>query len=466
MEKENKRKPIVRISYNELEAYILLPMVSAEESYSVAEVMEALTKSNVRYGVDQDKILEIIKDRIFGREVLVATGTPVVDGKDAFFKYKFNTDFNKKPTVREDGSVDYWSIHAVEIVEEGQVIAIYNEPVDGENGMTVTGKVKVAKRGRPLPPLVGKGFERSEDGLIYTASVTGKIEMNKNRIMISTVYEVYGNVDLQTGNIDFRGDVIIHGNVTTGAKIKATGSITIDGTAEGCQLNAGKDIILRGGMIGGEKARIHARGNISAKFIEYSTVEAEGFIEATSAMNSTIVSYDKVFFNGRFASVVGGSVSGCAGIEANNFGNSTEIKTEICVGVHAKIRQRLRTLQMSIDDNHALVDKLNLGIQQFDEIAREKNIDGRNDERRVSLLRTRIAKQAEIASDSEELVRLNSIIERSRDAKVIVYNTVYPGVEVCINDSKAILKDEHSAVEFVERGENVVMMSIQHAMVL
>ena len=141
--------------------------------------------------------------------------------------------------------------------------------------------------------------------------------MKNDRIMIQSVYEVSGNVDLATGNIDFRGDVIIHGNVTTGSKIKATGNITIDGTAEGCTIEAGKDIILRGGMIGGEKASIKAKGNITAKFIEYSTVEAEGAIEASSAMNSTIVSYDRIFFRGKNATVVGGSVYGCAGIETD-----------------------------------------------------------------------------------------------------------------------------------------------------
>ena len=37
-------------------------------------------------------------------------------------------------------------------------------------------------------------------------------------------------------------DIVIHGNVESGVNIRAPGSITIDGVAEACMLEAGKDI--------------------------------------------------------------------------------------------------------------------------------------------------------------------------------------------------------------------------------
>lgn len=462
---DTKREPVVRTSYDEMEAYILLPIVGMDETYSPNEVMDALHKKKITYGVDQDMILTMIKNRVFGKEVKIARGKKCVDGVDAYYTYNFNYDLNRKPKIREDGSVDYWSIHLVEVVEEGQVIAIYNEPVNGEDGMSVTGKVIKCKRGRPLPPIAGRGFDRSEDNRVYTANIAGKIEMKNNRIMILPVYEVYGNVDLATGNIDFRGDVIVHGNVNTGASIRCTGTVTVDGTVEGAIINAGKDITFRGGVIGGEKAFIRTKGNIHAKFIEYARVEADGYIEAASAMNSTIISYDKVLFSGKHASVVGGSVYGCAGIEANNFGNDTEIKTEVHAGVHKQLREKVYHLEKQIADDKSLIDKINIGIEQFDELTKEKDIDGKNDERRVSLLRTRISKQADIASDTEELIRLNGIIENSQGASVKVIHSVFPGVTVSINDSKVTVKNKQKSVEFIERNEKVVMLSMAGSLV-
>lgn len=453
-------KPQVRISYDEMEAYITMPLLPMDKNHTTADILAALEKNNVRYGVIQDTLISMVKKRLYGREILIAKGEPVVNGTDGYFDFNFDTDFSKKPKVNEDGTVDYWSIHAVEVVEEGQVIAIYNPPVAGKNGMTVTGKQLIAKMGRNLPPLSGKGFDRSEDNMVYTANISGKIEYVNKRIMITGVYEVFGNVDVQVGNIDFRGDVIIHGNVTTGATISTTGSITIDGTAEGCTLQAGRDIILRGGMIGGDKAMIKAKGNIFAKFIEYSTVEAEGFIQADSAMNSTIISYDRIFFNGSHASVVGGSIFGCGGIEANNFGNSSEIKTEICAGVHRKLLERVLTLQEQADEIESLINKINAGIEQFDEMTRLRNRDMKNDERRVSLLRARIAKKAELATVSEELNRINQILARSKGATIKVLHDVYPGVQIAIDDCKVNVKEKQKCIEFRLRRGSIIMESM------
>lgn len=460
MDAQQTKEPIVRISYDEMEAYLLLPTLASDESYSLEDVKQAIQKAGVKSGIDEAVLASAVENRFYGREILFAKGMEPVNGRDGFYEYKFNTNFDHKPKVKPDGSVDYWSVHSVEIVEEGQVIATYTEPIEGSDGYTVNGKPKLAQRGRPAPPLVGQGFEKSADGKEYISKLTGKIDMKNDRIMIQSVYEVSGNVDLVTGNIDFRGDVIIHGNVTTGARIKATGNITIDGTAEGCSIEAGKDIILRGGMIGGEKASIKAKGNITAKFIEYSTVEAEGSIEASSAMNSTIVSYDHIFFRGKNATVVGGTVYGCAGIETDGLGNASERRTEVCVGVHKRLLQRVLTLQKEIEDTASMIEKINIGIQQFDEMGKARNIDMRNDERRVALLRARIAKQAEAAKRKDEMDQLQLIIDKSKGATVKVIHTVYPGVEIAINDAKIKVPSANSGVEFILRNEKVAMVAV------
>ena len=77
--------------------------------------------------------------------------------------------------------------------------------------------------------------------------------MQNDRIVVLPVHEVSGMQSLAEGNIDFRGDIVIHGMWRAASTSGQTGSITIDGVAEACMLEAGKDIILRGGMLGGNK---------------------------------------------------------------------------------------------------------------------------------------------------------------------------------------------------------------------
>ena len=291
-----KKEPKIRISYDEMEAYLLLPTpLEIDEEYTFDDVMEKVRAAGVKIGINETKISAMIQERYFDRECLIAKGIDVVNGVDAYFDYNFDTNFNKVPSLREDGTVDYWSIHTVELVEEGQVIAEYHEPVEGSNGMTVKGKLLVAKRGKPLPQLAGKGFVRSEDNKTYTCTMNGKIEMKENRILISDVHEVHGDVGLKTGNIDFRGDVIIHGNVPTGAVIRATGSITVDGTVEGAILDAHKDIIIRGGMLGAGRGTVITKGNLFVKFMEYSRVKAHGSVTTDSLINCKVSAYDKLY---------------------------------------------------------------------------------------------------------------------------------------------------------------------------
>lgn len=250
MAERNQMEPQVRFGYEDMEAYMSLPAPTGE-NYILKDLRDALLQRGITYGVDENVLESMIRDRRYEQEVLVAKGTPAGEGRDGYYEYHFKQKLSQKPKQLPDGSVDYWSIEKVETVKAGQVVAVYHPAVQGENGTNVKGRPLNAKRARELGPLKGKGFSRSEDNLTYTADVDGKIEMMNDRIIILSVYEIAGNADMSVGNIDFRGDVVIHGNVCSGVNIKCSGSITIDGVVEMAQLSAGKDIVLRGGMMGG-----------------------------------------------------------------------------------------------------------------------------------------------------------------------------------------------------------------------
>lgn len=422
-----KREPVIRISSDRMEAFIMLPTVEEEYHYTVDEVLEAVNRNGVIYGINCEIISDMIEKRLMGREVLFAKGKPAVDGADGYFDFYFDSDLNHRPTVKSDGSVDYWSVHSVEVVKKGQTIANYCEPVAGEDGIDVLGRVIAAKKGKGLPPLL----------------------------------EINGDVDVGTGNIDFVGDVVIHGSVKTGAKIRAAKSITIDGVCEGCVLEAGNDLILRKGMIGMGKARIIVKGNLFAKFMEYTDVEVDGFVEADSAINCNVVSNDKVLFNGGHASIVGGKVYGCAGIEVQNLGNDAFIKTEVHVGVHKKIKIKIAELEKLVDQKQMLLNNINAGIKQIEQMMGSA-ADGMNlEEKKLALVRAKIEKTAELTEDKEELERLKGIVERSTGATVQVLEHVYPNVEVCINNSKLVTKEEFDKIEFKEKDKAVVMLSMK-----
>lgn len=450
-----EQKPVVRITHDEMEAYLSLPKPEGEEEYAVAQLMQALAEKNITTGIDQQKISDMITDKVYDTDVLVAVGAQAMDGVDGYYDYNFNTNFDSKPKVLPDGSVDYWSVHSIEAVVEGQVIAIYHPAIEGEDGVTVKGRPIQAKRGRDQMPIKGKGFERMNDNLTYTATIDGKIEMQNDRIVILPVHELYGNAELAGGNIDFRGDIVIHGNVESGVVIHATGSITVDGVAEACVLDAGKDIILRSGMLGGGKASVRTKGNITAKFFEFTKIECEGDIQADVLMESNVVCHGQIILSGSRGSIIGGKVHAIRGIMVSTLGNDAEKRTEIFVGAGIEVYSRLKVLEKKIEVEADELNKIEAGLQKFDKLSKERGVSYADDPRRTALLRAKIQNGAKLASDKEEAKKLQALAESARGACVSVLKEVYPGVVINIDELKFTLKNIGKGIEFYKMPDKI-----------
>lgn len=453
--------PRARISYDEMEAFLVLPTPKMGEEYTFEEVMEFLDVNQIRHGIEQELIRKMIRDEVYNREFCVAVGTPMVEGRDGHYDYLFNHNFSKKPKIRPDGSVDYWSINTIEPVEKGQVIVIYKPARAGEDGMTVKGKPILAKRARDLPPLKGRGFTRQEDGVTYTANMDGKVDMEGERVIVSPLYEIFGNADLSVGNINFVGDVLIHGNVASGVTIKATGNITVDGVVESAYITANSDIILRSGMVGGNRARLNCGGNLYAKFVEYTKIEVKGRIEADAFVGCEIVCGEQILLNGKKSKIVGGEVYAVQGIQASVLGSPGEVQTLVQVGAREEVVRRISLIERKVEVMEANLDKIEEGLKNFDKLGKERGVDYRDDPRRVELLRIKIQDMAAIAADRNELERLNQELEDAKGATIAVRRIVFPGVSVGVDDLKLNVLEEQEKLQFEKRIDKIVMTRLE-----
>lgn len=451
-----KTKPRVRIRYDEMEAYIMLPEPEAGEKYTISNLMQVLGENEVRAGIDQDKLLDMINNSLYEVEVPVAKGTSVVDGTDGYYEYNFNTNVDKKPKILPDGSVDYWSVNSIEEVREGQIIAVYHPAVQGKDGVNVKGQLLQAKRGREQGQLRGKGFTRSDDNVTYIASVDGKIEMQNDRIVIQQVHEIQGNADLTIGNIDFRGDVIVHGNVESGVNIKATGTITVDGVVEACTLEAGKDIILRNGMQGGNKSFVRTKGNVTARFFEFTRIECDGQLQTDVLLDCVVRCKSRIIVNGTKGKIIGGDIRAIEGVEVYTLGNDVEKRTELTVGAEIGVCAQLHTLEKNIQTAQENLAKIEVGLGQFDKLEAEKGVSYANDPRRIALLRLKIKDTANLANDQTEAKKLRILLERSKGASVSVIRGVHPGVIIYIDELKFRVKNYAESITFIKQTDKIV----------
>ncbi|WP_157618746.1 FapA family protein, partial [Vibrio sp. HI00D65] len=83
------------------------------------------------------------------------------------------------------------------------------------------------------------------------------------------------NVDVSTGHVKFKGNVLVSGNIEPGMVVKATGSITVGGFIESAEVQAQGDIKVAKGIIGhttkeGEpkSCKVFSKGSITASYAQ------------------------------------------------------------------------------------------------------------------------------------------------------------------------------------------------------
>lgn len=447
-----------RISDDDMNAYLTLvsPSKVPEEEviFNPDDICEYIEMMGVTKGFKKYVVEEMINKKVYNREVCVAKGLEPIDGQDGRFEYKIELNPSNKPKVREDGTVDYLNLDLIPSVGKGEIIAEYIPKIDGSPGYDVKGNKLNAKNGKELPPLIGTGFEVSEGGLLYTAAKEGKVEVNGNRLTVSDLYTIKGDVDLSTGNINYHGDLEIFGSIMAGMTVKVTGNVTVNGTVEAATVEATKDVLIRGGVLGGDRAYINAGGNLVAKFIERAHVISEDTVQAGTIHSSYVIANKQIIVDGPQGHIVGGRLKATNLILANNVGSLAEVRTEIEVGIDKNVYERQVYLVNESNRIKNDIDKIEKVIQLLD----QKNDGEHTDGIKRKLIRSKIEKLSMFNRNKEEIDEIVEKIGMSHDARIEVKNFVYPGVEVRIDSYRLSILEENRNVVFLRRGEQIFTM--------
>lgn len=177
-----QQKPIIRITFDEMEAYMLLPEPEQGTGYTDSQIRQEMAARGITTGIDEQRISDMLEGHTYNASFWSRRGRSRVWERTVTTNTSSTRTLDGKPKLLPDGSVDYWSVHSIESVTAGQVIAVYHPAVSGEDGMSVKGRLVPAKHGREQMPLKGKGFDRMDDEVTYTASMDGKIEMQNDRL--------------------------------------------------------------------------------------------------------------------------------------------------------------------------------------------------------------------------------------------------------------------------------------------
>jgi len=409
------------------------------------QILDALKNENVVYGIDDNLVNFIEENRSYEKKYLVARGIPGGIGQDGHVAMLFDTsEQSLKPKVLEDGTVDYRNLNNVKMVKEGEILARIEPPKVGESGRNVYDEEIPGKEGKVVAKIPkGKGVKLSDDGTELISEATGKIIYVDNKISVSEVNEISGDVGLATGNINFNGTVKVQGNVLTDFSIKATGNVEIFGVVEGADIYAGGNILVSKGIAGMNKAFLQAGGNISAKTIQDAKLQAGQDVFAEAIMHSKVKARGKIEIKGKKGLLVGGKISCYVGIDAKTIGSSMGTKTDIKIAVDAsaleeysKLTTELEKIQENYDQN---IRFLNSMLKKKDTVAGKKEIKLSllNTVNSTKVLKSRIQKIKERIEELLPLIRTDH-----KHGVLAVEKIVHPGISLQIGTAIMTIGDD------------------------
>lgn len=425
------------------------------------EIMSNLKYKGIVFGIQEDAIDEFIKNRRYCEDIILAKGSLPVQGRDGKIEYHFNLHLNSKPKLNEDGTVDFHNLDNINKVNVGTVLATLIPEIHGVSGRDVFGKEIPARKVEKKRLKYGRNIKLSEDSLQLISDVNGHVEIDyEEKVIVSNTYEVSGDVDVSTGNIQYDGNVFVEGNVRTGFSIIAEGNIEINGVVEGAKIVSGGQIVLRRGIQGMNKGVLEAKGNIVAKFIESAKVNAGGMIETDCILNSTVSANGEIFLRGKRGLIIGGSVRSSRLIEAQNIGSPMGASTVVEVGIDPGQQDQLVKLQ----EEEKKLREEEYRVRQVVEMLKTKQERGQLPPDKVSEFKATLQKYIgifnRIKEISGEITIATETLTGETDARIKVTRNIYPGVKIIVGGEILITRDIRSFSQFVKSEGEVKILTL------
>ncbi|OEU70542.1 MAG: hypothetical protein BA863_05940 [Desulfovibrio sp. S3730MH75] len=336
-------------------------------------------------------------------------------------KHYFDPNFdyrNLKPTQKHDGSTDFYNIGYVQSVVTGQVLAEWK---DEENNVCANGYRHYPEKIFPKGPNT-KINPNDPNQLLATQN--GYVFYNADhQITVKGLLNIRGDVGLTTGNIFFIGDLVVHGSVKSGLKIKAY-NVNVKGVIEQATVKAVGFLKCDGGIKGNKTAHIESKDSLRASFSENATlISGKNIIIDKNCMHST------VYCEGKFAvkeRLCGGPCYSNQYIYVGGqLGGGLSIPAQLIVGYSPKVLLQINKISKQIA-------KLRIRIETFEKDKLDGDLITASSMDNIEKCKVKIRflknKKKQLWNELEQTSKLES-------CRIMCSGVVKPGVEISIGQA-------------------------------
>jgi len=419
-----------------------------------SEIVKRLERHGVVYGLVEERIDTLAAERIVGKRVEIANGTPPRPGKAGVLEMLVDITGAGKPRIRSDGSVDHHDLKFAVNVRKEQPLLRRIPPVPGTDGIDIFGKPV------QLPPpadVVLRGGEGTmvspEDANLLVAAQDGAIQLNRDGLLeVHTERNIPGDIDYSTGNVTFAGDIRIGGTVRAGFTVKADGTLFIGGSVEEATVVAGGDLTITGGASGSGKGHLESEGSITVKYCENFLLKSGGSITVKEDVIHCTAIVRDVF---KARSIVGGSITAGKMCCADNVGNTAEVKTCIEMEGHFAARtardQAIKKMTVTMTGlGNCKEEMYRLVRDSMDDTG---TLDADTKARLDELVAQRKGLMAESGALQDQVEKLDEMIAHFDDPLIRVRN-LFPNTIIKYGQLERLIKEKQSNVVIRCTGES------------
>ncbi|MCI1477756.1 MAG: FapA family protein [Clostridium beijerinckii] len=213
--------------------------------YTAKELKELLYSKGIKYGIIE-KELESICNEYNVEKKLVAKGVAAVDDIPDEIQVLFKDSEELIHYKDSEERVDYRNRFSIANVKIGDSIGRIIPGSLGNDGQDIYGVPVKRKTFKKAGVRIGEGCKLENNGIIATSE--GKPTYKGNTFIVNKLYKV-DQVDLESGNIDFVGNVEVVGNVLEAMEVKAGNELHVGKNVESAILRSSGEIFIGGNIL-------------------------------------------------------------------------------------------------------------------------------------------------------------------------------------------------------------------------
>ncbi|RJX25966.1 MAG: DUF342 domain-containing protein [Desulfurivibrio sp.] len=446
--------------------YLFLPQLAPSRYPTTIEVKEMLLRAGIHEKcIDQAAIDDLVAQLAAGLTpaptVKLAETVQPRPGLAAAFALALDAE-KKAGTLRRNGSLDLRERNAVVSVPAGTLIAEKRLATRGVEGRTLFGKPIKAVPGVDRKISVGQGVKVEEkvDVIRYFAEKNGNVKFSRNTLSVQDIFEMPGDVDYHTGNINVKTDLLIKGSVLSGFTVRSEGDIAIMGAIEnGANVIAMGNLTVDKGIIGAN-TRVVSRGNLRTGYIQDAEVIVKGDVIIGSYLfNSMLIASGSITVlreqgQKKSGRAVGGVICAGKGIRLSTIGSPGKPGTVIAVRTDPEIAAGLKKLEEELQACTRNITKISrsLPFDSFDagqiKAALARIPAAKRDDLVILLTNlNKLIKHRKALSDAVEQLR-SRIDLALQNARIEVAQEIFQGSEIHIGGQQFIIPQDMGASLF------------------